>query len=590
MPKVSVILSCYNHEKYIAASIESVLNQTFTDFELLIFDDGSDDDSQKIIRSFDDARIKLFLHEKNIGAVKCYLECCKAAKGKYVGLQHSDDIWEPSKLEKQVDFLEKNPQYEVCFTQVKFIDERGEFYDLPENHPYKNVFNQENRTRAEWINFLFWKTNCFCHPSMLIRNAPENFTMDSSFFQLPDYCRWINLCLQKSPYILQEELIKFRLRRQNQNSVSSASFNKEIRISNELYFLAKLFLPLLRDEKFFLEVFPEAKEFLSGGKISVEFAFAQLCLKRNLPAFQKLALEILYDLIHNDSKRKLIKKLYGYDEKIFYRDTGNFDVFGIGAKLPRLNCKLYLDYGEGFNEIDTVKNPALILPEEKFSATFDFCANKEIQRLRFDPDDKAALSIKIFKIIINGEVVKDFTANYFQIVDGYFNFLTVDPAFTIDKKISAGEIHVEIFGAVKNDALANFEKKYSETCAKVQEKNLQVQQLENSLQEKISQVQQLENSLQEKISQMQQLENALQEKISQMQQLENLLQEKNSQVQQLENSIAAQTQELNSKAQEINSQAAIINELQKLQQEILNSNSWKVTKPLRAVSDILKKI
>ena len=583
MPKVSVILSSYNHEKYIAAAIESVLNQTFTDFELLIFDDGSADDSQKIIRSYKDKRIKLFLHEKNIGPIQCYLECCKVAVGKYVGLQHSDDIWEPSKLEKQVAFLEKNPQYEVCFTQVKFIDESGEIYDLPENHPYKNVFKQENRTRAEWINFLFWKSNCFCHPSMLIRNAPKNFAMDFAFFQLPDYCRWINLFLRKAPYILQEELISFRLRRQSQNSVSSASFNKEIRIANEIYFLAKLFLPLLRDEKFFLEVFPEAEEFLSGGKISVEFAFAQLCLKRNLPAFQKLAIEILFDLIHNDSKRKLIKKLYGYDEKSFIRDTGNFDVFGIGAKLPRLNCKLYLDYGAGFNENDIVKNPALILPEEKFSATFDFPANKEIQRLRFDPDDKAALSIKIFKIEINGEVVEDFTANYFQIVDGYFNFLTIDPAFTIDKKFSAGEIHVEIFGAVKNDALTNFEKKYSETCATLQEKNSQVQQLENSLQEKNSQVQQLENSLQEKNSQMQQLENSLQEKNSQMQQLENSLQEKVSQVQRLEKSIVEQIQELNS-------QAAIINELQKLQQEILNSNSWKITKPLRALGDIFRKI
>ena len=618
MPKVSVILSSYNHEKYIAASIESVLNQTFTDFELLIFDDGSTDDSQKIICSYKDKRIKLFLHEKNIGPIQCYLECAKNSAGKYVALQHSDDIWENTKLEKQVDFLEKNPQYEVCFTQVKFIDENGAAYDLPENHPYKNVFKQENRTRAEWINFLFWKSNCFCHPSMLIRNAPKNFAMDSAFFQLPDYCRWINLFLRKAPYILQEELISFRLRRQNQNSVSSTSFNKEIRIANEIYFLAKLFLPLLRDEKFFLKVFPEAAEFLISGKISVEFAFAQLCLKRNLPAFQKLAIEILYDLIHNDSKRKLIKKLYGYDEKNFIRDTGKFDAFGIGAKLPHLNCKLYLDYGAGFNENDTVKNPALILPEEKFSATFDFHANKEIQRLRFDPDDKAALSIKIFKIEINGEVVEDFTANYFQIVDGYFNFLTVDPAFTIDKKFSAGEIHVEIFGAVKNDALTNFEKKYSETCATLQEKNSQVQQLENSLQEKVSQVQQLENSLQEKVSQVQQLENSLQEKVSQvqqlenslqekvsqvqqlenslqeknsqMQQLENSLQEKNSQVQQLENSIAAQMQELNSKTQEINSQAAIINELQKLQQEILNSNSWKITKPLRALGNILKKI
>ena len=458
MPKVSVILSCYNHEKYIAASIESVLNQTFTDFELLIFDDGSADNSQNIIRSYNDARIKLFLHEKNIGAVQCYFECVKNAVGRYIAIQHSDDIWESTKLEKQVDFLEKNPQYEACFTQAKFIDEDGEIFDLPENHAYKNVFKQENRPREEWLNYLFWKSNCFCHPTLLIRNAPENLIIDTCLLQFPDYVRWINFCLKKSPYVLPDELIYFRLRRGEQNSVSSWSVEKLIRIQNESYFAARAFLPLLRDEKFFLKVFPEAEEFFIGGEISTEFAFAQLCLKNNFPAFQKLALEILYDLLHNDNKRNFIKKLYNYDEKNFIRDTGNFDVFGSKAQLPILNCRLYLDLGEGFNENDTVSKFVMVRPDKNFSALFDFPSNKEIQHLRFDPDDKAGLSINISKISINGELVEKFFSNALRIVDGYFNFLTADPFFIIDKKIPAGKIHIEIYGSVRDDALENFEK------------------------------------------------------------------------------------------------------------------------------------
>mgnify|MGYP002622332331 CR=1 FL=1 len=487
MPKVSVILTSYNHEKYFAASIESLLNQTFSDFELLISDDGSTDSSQKIIRSYKDKRIKLFLHEKNIGAVNCYIECIKAAAGKYIALQHSDDIWELDKLEKQVEFLEKNPQYEACFTQVKFIDERGAPYELPENHPYKKVFKQENRPRELWLNHLFWNSNCFCHPTMLIRNAQENFAISPEFFNLPDYFQWVNFCTKKSPYVLPEELISFRLRRESQNSVSSINLEKTVRISNELYFVAREFLPILRDENF-LKVFPEAEEFLIGGEISTEFAFAQLCLKRNLPAFQKLALEILQDLLHNEGKRNLIKKLYGYDEKSFIRDTAKFDVFGMKAQLPILNCKLYLDFGGGFNEVDTVKNSVLIRPDENFTATFDFDADKEIVSLRFDPDEKAGLSIKILKITVNGEIVESFTSNAFQVADGYFNFITADPYFTIDKKLSAGKVHVEILGAVRNDALLNFEENFFAACAKIQ-------QLENLLQEKISQVQQLENQI-----------------------------------------------------------------------------------------------
>ena len=556
MPKVSVILSSYNHEKYIAASIESVLNQTFTDFELLIFDDGSIDESQKIIRTFDDARIKLFLYEKNRGSYFALQEPLKFASGKYIAFHHSDDIWESTKLEKQVQFLEENPQFEVCFTQAKFIDERGEIYNLPENHPYKNVFKQKNRTRAEWLNYLFWKENCFCNPSMLIRNAPQNFKMTPFLFQFPDYFMWINLCLKKNPCVLQEELIQFRLRRENQNSVSSWSIEKLIRAHNENYILAKSFLPLLRDEKFFLQVFPEAEEFLIDGKISVEFAFAQLCLKRNMPAFQKLALEILYDLLCNDKKCNLIKKLYGYDEKSFIHDTGNFDVFGVRAQLEILNGKLYINYGGGFNEIDTVNSQILVRPDKNFSATFDFRAEKNIESLRFDPyDNKNALSIKIFKITVNGELVEDFSSNAFQVVDEYFNFLTADPSFTIDKKISAGNVHVEIFGAVKNDALSNFEKKYYETCATVQEKNSQLQQLQNSLQEKEFTIQQQQATIQQQQNTMQQLENIISE----------------------------QTANLQSNSEEIQN-------LQNLQKEILNSNSWKITKPLRTVGRMLKKI
>ena len=602
MPKVSVILSSYNHEKYIAASIESVLNQTFTDFELLICDDGSTDNSREIIKTFADERIKLFLYEENRGAYFAISDAFNSMTGKYFALHHSDDIWENTKLEKQVQFMEKNPQYEVCFTQVKFIDERGEIYNLPENHPYKNVFNQENRSREEWLNHLFWKSNCFCNPGLLLRNARKNFLMNPSLAQLPDYFMWINLCLKKNPYVLQEELIKFRLRRESQNSVSSISLEKNIRISNELYYVAQSFLPILHDEKFFLKVFPEAKEFLIKGKISVEFAFAQLCLQRKLPAFQKLALEILYDLLHNENKRRLIKKLYGYTEKNFIDDTSKIDVFGMRAQLPILNCRLYIDFGEGYSEEDSITLPTLIRADGNFTATFNFRAGKKITKFRFDPDDRAALSIKIIKASVNGEIVENLTANAFQVVDGYFNFVTADPFFTIDKEIYAENVCVEIFGNVHNDALTNFEKKYNETCATVREKVSQVQQMENSLQEKISQVQQLENSVQEKVSQIQQLENSLQEKVSQIQQLENSVQEKVSQIQQmenslqekvsrirqLENSISAQNQEISLKTQQIKSQADEIYSLQILNTEILNSNSWKLTKPLRDVGKFFR--
>ena len=130
IPEVSVILTSYNHGAYVAAAIESALNQTFADFELLIIDDGSKDDSREIIKRFDDPRIKTFLYTENRGPVLAIRDAVNFARGKYIAVHHSDDLWALDKLEKQVAFLDANPNYAACFTLVEFVDERGNVCEL----------------------------------------------------------------------------------------------------------------------------------------------------------------------------------------------------------------------------------------------------------------------------------------------------------------------------------------------------------------------------------------------------------------------------------------------------------------------------
>ena len=98
-PLVSVILLSYNHSQYVAQAVESVLNQTFKNFELLIADDGSNDNSREIIAAFTDKRIRFFLHEQNRGPLTVLAECFKAAQGQYIAIHHSDDLWKVEKLE-----------------------------------------------------------------------------------------------------------------------------------------------------------------------------------------------------------------------------------------------------------------------------------------------------------------------------------------------------------------------------------------------------------------------------------------------------------------------------------------------------------
>ncbi|MBQ3434894.1 MAG: glycosyltransferase family 2 protein, partial [Selenomonadaceae bacterium] len=205
MPKVSVILTSYNHGAFVAAAIKSVLKQTFTDFELLLVDDGSQDDSQDIIKAFDDPRIKTFLYDENRGPVIAVSEAIESARGKYIAVHHSDDLWTPDKLEKQVAFLDSNENFAACFTWVEFVDEFGKPRELDAGDYYKNIFDQPNRTRAEWLNYFFYNANCLCHPSvMLRRKVVEKFQLYEAhgFWQLPDYLAWIRLCFHADIFIL----------------------------------------------------------------------------------------------------------------------------------------------------------------------------------------------------------------------------------------------------------------------------------------------------------------------------------------------------------------------------------------------------
>ena len=113
-PKVTVLMPVYNCEKYLRESIESILNQTFKDFEFLIINDGSSDKSAEIVESYNDNRINFVQNEKNIGLAASLNRGLDIAKGEYIARMDADDISLPERLEKQVRFMETNPQIGIC--------------------------------------------------------------------------------------------------------------------------------------------------------------------------------------------------------------------------------------------------------------------------------------------------------------------------------------------------------------------------------------------------------------------------------------------------------------------------------------------
>ncbi|WMW22220.1 glycosyltransferase family 2 protein [Methanolobus mangrovi] len=121
-PKVSVIMPVYNAEEYVRSAIESILNQSFTNFELLIvIDDGSKDSSRIIIESYSDSRIKLLDNKENCGLVKVRNRGINEANGEYIAWLDADDLSHPLRLEKQVKVLDNKPDIGICGTWLKTI-------------------------------------------------------------------------------------------------------------------------------------------------------------------------------------------------------------------------------------------------------------------------------------------------------------------------------------------------------------------------------------------------------------------------------------------------------------------------------------
>ncbi len=124
MKLVSVIIPVYKVEKYIAATTQSVLEQTYKNFELLIIDDGSPDKSVEICQRFTDSRIKI-IRQENRGVAAARNTGIRHARGEYIALLDADDLWLPNKLEKHVEHLEKSPNVGVSFSRSAFIDEEN---------------------------------------------------------------------------------------------------------------------------------------------------------------------------------------------------------------------------------------------------------------------------------------------------------------------------------------------------------------------------------------------------------------------------------------------------------------------------------
>ena len=155
-PLVTVLMPVYNGEKYLEEAIKSILNQTFKDFEFLIINDGSTDNSVKIIESFNDPRLRLIHNESNLGLIKTLNKGLKLSNGKYIARMDCDDISLPKRLSIQVRFMEKHQEIGVCGSWVKIIGLEQSFI---------NKYPQKHKEARAYLLF----NTPFAHPAVVVR-------------------------------------------------------------------------------------------------------------------------------------------------------------------------------------------------------------------------------------------------------------------------------------------------------------------------------------------------------------------------------------------------------------------------------------
>ena len=201
---ISVVMPVFNGEKFLKIAIESILSQTYTDFELVIINDGSTDKSAEIVRSYLDKRILFLENDGNKGIFYTRNRLFDEAKGKYIAILDCDDYAEPTRLEKQVNFLDKNEEFGLVGSWITLIDN--------ENNT-KGAWNLEYRPERIPAKLLFF--NQFAQSSVMMRKEFGALKYRAEIPLAEDYDLWVRISQKTRVINLAESLVNYRIHNEN---------------------------------------------------------------------------------------------------------------------------------------------------------------------------------------------------------------------------------------------------------------------------------------------------------------------------------------------------------------------------------------
>ncbi|MGU3538285.1 glycosyltransferase [Methylobacterium sp. A54F] len=319
-PTVSVLVKSFDHAAYVGRTIESVLEQSFQDFEIVVTDDGSTDGTRAVIGRYADPRIRLEAFPENRGISAAMNATIARARGRYLAILNSDDWALPGRLAAQVDLLDARPDVSLVFGMPRPVDERGA--PIAAYNDFTEPLRLPDFTPDSWLRRFFHHGNCLCAPTAMIRADAYRAAgpYDPRLTNLQDLDMWIRMAMAgHAIHVLPEELTAFRIRDAAAN-MSAPRPDTMLRSAFELNRVLRRFAHL--DPERFETLFgPECPE--TRG-LPVPLRVADLALRNPGPVYQNLAVDLLHEHASSPADHARLRDL-----------AGQVDAFGLAGIAER---------------------------------------------------------------------------------------------------------------------------------------------------------------------------------------------------------------------------------------------------------------
>lgn len=314
-PKISVVMSCYNHERYVTEAIESIQMQSYQNWELILVDDCSTDSSVHVARKIakKDSRIRILRHSYNQGTSRTLNDGIAFSSGEYIALQSADDVSLNHRLEKQITYFLEYPHTASVSSYVLPINDKNEVTE--ETRQYQDIFCRENTSRANVLHDFFIASNFINNssqmiPSHIIHQVGRN---RESLFQLHDYEYNIRLALIGDIHIIPEVLLHYRVRDDGANISLCNTKGMHCRQFIENYMVLDNYLEI-KDVDFFMEIFGKyVKRMGVVREETIPYFLAMIAIQHCQEVPKKLwGFRILYSFCSQEGAFEVLRKDCGF--------------------------------------------------------------------------------------------------------------------------------------------------------------------------------------------------------------------------------------------------------------------------------------